>query len=208
MAITSSIFPITNLQIQAALNAFGADTLTGNVAAVQFENIVAYIGNAFASAATTFIGQNIGAKKKTRVYKSFFYAAAVETGSVVFAILVGLIFGKQIVGIFGATGGAALDAAMLRMHVVVIAAVIPLTPMPGAIQAFGYPTLQTAVQMIGTLGVRTLWMQAIYGKVVEASLFNLYLCYPITYSIVTLGYAAIVIVLLVRYKKDKLKDKI
>ena len=46
------------------------------------------------------------------------------------------------------------------------------------------------------------------GKVVEASLFNLYLCYPITYSIVTLGYAAIVIVLLVRYKKDKLKDKI
>ena len=80
--------------------------------------------------------------------------------------------------------------------------------MPGAIQAFGYPTLQTAVQMIGTLGVRTLWMQAIYGKVVEASLFNLYLCYPITYSIVTLGYAAIVIVLLVRYKKDKLKDKI
>jgi hypothetical protein len=44
--------------------------------------------------------------------------------------------------------------------------------------------------------------------VVEASLFNLYLCYPITYSIVTLGYAAIVIVLLVRYKKDKLKDKI
>ena len=207
-AITSSIFPITNLQIQAALNAFGADTLTGNVAAVQFENIVAYIGNAFASAATTFIGQNIGAKKKTRVYKSFFYAAAIETGSVVFAILVGLIFGKQIVGIFGATEGAALDAAMLRMHVVVIAAVIPLTPMPGAIQAFGYPTLQTAVQMIGTLGVRTLWMQAIYGKVVEASLFNLYLCYPITYSIVTLGYAAIVIVLLVRYKKDKLKDKI
>ena len=103
---------------------------------------------------------------------------------------------------------AALDAALLRMHVVVIAAVIPLTPMPGAIQAFGYPTLQTAVQMIGTLGVRTLWMQLIYGKVVEASLFNLYLCYPITYSIVTLGYAAIVIVLLVRYKKDKLKDKI
>lgn len=207
-AITTSIFPITNLQIQAAMNAFGADALTGNVAAVQYENIVAYIGNAFASAATTFMGQNIGAKKKARVYKSFFYAAIVETGSVVAAILVGLIFGKQIVGIFGATEGAALETALLRIHVVVISVILPLTPMPSAIQAFGYPTLQTAVQMIGTLGVRTLWMQLIYGKVVEASLFNLYLCYPITYSIVALGYAAIVIVLLVRYKKDKLKDKI
>ena len=207
-AITSAIFPITNLQIQAALNAFGADTLTGNVAAVQYENIIAYIGAAFASTAATFMGQNIGAKKKTRVYKTFFYTAAVETASVVTFILIGLIFGKPIVGIFGATEGAALDAAKLRIQVVIVSAVLPLTPMPSAIQAFGHPTLQTAVQMIGTLGVRTLWMQLIYGKVVEASLFNLYLCYPITYAIVAVGYLAIVTVLFARYKKDKLKDKI
>ena len=207
-AITNSIFPITNLQIQAALNSFGPDVLAGNVAAVQYENIIAYIGAAFASTAATFMGQNIGAKKKTRVYKAFFYTAAVETASVVTFILIGLVFGKPIVGIFGATEGAALDAAMLRMQVVIVSVVLPLTPMPSAIQAFGHPTLQTAVQMIGTLGVRTLWMQLIYGKVVEASLFNLYLCYPITYAIVAVGYLAIVTVLFLRYKNGKLKDKI
>ncbi len=207
-AITNSIFPITNVQIQSALNTFGAEALKGNVAAVQYENIVAYIGGAFASATGTIMGQNIGAKKKSRVYKTFLYASIVETCSVVFAILVGLVFGKYIVGIFGATEGVALDMAMLRIRVVVVSAILVLTPMPSAIQAFGHPTLQTAVQMIATLGMRTFWMQVIYGKIVDPSPFNLYICYPITYSIVAVGYGIVMAVLLVRYKKGTLKDKI
>ena len=207
-AITTSIFPITNLQIQSAMNAFGADVLTGNVAATQYENIVANVGNAIGTSALTFIGQNIGAGKKDRVYKSFFYSAVLEFSLVFILSAVILIFGPFFSSIFGAGSGAALDASLLRMRVVVIFCFIALTPMPSTIQAFGYPQLQTMINLAGILGIRTLWMQVFYGRILKASLLNLYICYPLSYSILAVAYAIVVATLFHRYRSGKIGDKL
>jgi Na+-driven multidrug efflux pump len=147
-------------------------------------------------------------KKTDRVYKSFFYAAAVEFALVLFLSVTMVIFGEFFSALFGAGSGEALEASLLRMRVSLLLHIIPLTPLPNAIQAFGYPQLQTAVQVVGTLGLRTVWMQVLYGKVLEKSLYHLYICYPISYAIVSLVYALIVVSLFMRYRKDKLKDKI
>ena len=51
-------------------------------------------------------------------------------------------------------------------------------------------------------------MGRVFQKDGRRGIRYLYICYPISYAIVTAVYGLIVVVLFMRYRKDKLKDKI
>ncbi len=207
-AITNMVYPLSNLQVQTAMNGFGADFLTGSVACMQYENIVANAGSSFSATALTFMGQNIGAGKKPRVYRAFYYMLFVQFLVTFGGSCIVLLFGKQFAALFGAGSGVALETALLRMRVVLMAYFIVQTPLGAAIQAFGFPQLQTAVNLAITLGLRTVWMQFVYGKLIAPTPLNLFLCYPISYSVIALIYIPIAVVLFYRYAKGKLNEKI
>ena len=207
-AITNLAYPLSNLQVQTAMNGYGAEFLTGSVACMQYENIVANAGSSFSATALTFMGQNIGARKKERVYRAFFYMLFVQFFVTFGGSCIVLVFGKQFASLFGAGSGVALETALLRMRVVLMAYFIVQTPLGAAIQAFGLPQLQTAVNLAITLGLRTVWMQFIYGKLIAAEPLTLFLCYPVSYSIITLIYIPIAVVLFFRYAKGTLNEKI
>lgn len=67
------LFPLANLQMQTAINDFGVSAIAGNSAATTLESMVGAFTNAFATTATVFIGQNLGAKNLPRAKKSFFH---------------------------------------------------------------------------------------------------------------------------------------
>ena len=60
------IFSISNLCVQSAINSLGAAVMAGSAAAFNVEIIAYYVVNSFSQAATTFIGQNYGARKPER----------------------------------------------------------------------------------------------------------------------------------------------
>ena len=205
-ALTTVLFPITNLQVQSAINSFGPAAIAGNTAAIQYETIVSMAGNAFQTAALTFVGQNLGARRKKRVYRSFFYC--LFSGLAVTATLAVSIytFREPLLSVFVAGNEAAIVQGAVRMKYIMLFYILTVNPLASTIQAFGHPTLQTVINVGTVLGLRTFWMQVIYP--LNPTLDTLYFCYPLTYIVNFLSYVPIVAVLFLQLKKDKYAYKI
>ena len=207
-ALTTVLYPICNLQIQTGINSYGAAVIAGNTASSQYESFVNNACAALSATALPFIGQNIGAKKPMRVYRSFFYTQAIESAiAIVFPILFFLL-GKQLLPIFAGDDPAAISAGLVRMQYVLLTYPIAMNVFGTTIQAFGYPTVQTMINLMGIFGFRTIWMQFVYGEILPATLENLYLCFPISIVLTHAVNGAMAAVLLLRYRKGKYKEKL
>ena len=62
-----SMFSISNVLIQSAINSFGAAAIAGNTAAASIEGFATTVSNSISQAALTFSSQNMGAEKYQRV---------------------------------------------------------------------------------------------------------------------------------------------
>ena len=207
-AITSCLFPISNMQIAAGINSYGADFVAGSTASQQYEKMLGSYNVGLAATTLTMMGQNLGAKKKERVYRVFFTVLILEfclilgTASIIYA------FGETLIPIFTGNNAAAVEAGMLRMRIMLFSYCILHVPTAPAMQAFGHPTLQTGISIAGILGVRTLWMQLVYGKLVPATPAMVFFSFPVSYVFTQAGYIVCVTVILLRYRKGKYKQKV
>jgi len=208
-AIAASLYPISNLQMQSAINGFGPSAIAGNTASIQYENICSNIGNGLNTAAATFIGQNMGAGKKDRVLRSFFTVAITEFVTMLVLSAAILAFARPLLPVFVGSDAAAIEIGVLRLSYVMSIYSIVMNPCATAITTMGYPTLQTAISLTGICGLRTVWMQLLYDtSLLPASIENVYLCFPFSVILTQLTYAIVIAVLLVRYKKGTLKDTV
>ena len=207
-AITSCLYPIANMQIAAGINAYGADFVAGSTASQQYEQMIASYNVGLSATTLTMMGQNIGAKKPERVYRTFFYVLILEFCLIFGTACILYSCGEYLLPLFCGHNPESIATGLLRMRIMLFAYCILHTPLGPAIQAFGYPTLQTIINTAGILGVRTLWMQVVYGKLVPASPTMVFLSFPVSYVFTTSVYAVCVIVMLLRYRKGKYKKKI
>ena len=60
----------------------------------------------------------------------------------------------------------------------------------------------------GILGVRTLWMQFVYGNLVPQTPAAVFMSFPVSYIFTTACYCVCVLVILLRYRKGKYKAKV
>lgn len=204
--ICTALFSLANILIYSALNEYGAATMAGESAAGQLQTIILAINSAYHVAAQTFIGQNIGAKHPERVKKSFLYCTFVLVG---LSFTIGLlmnIFAEPLLYPFVGTNPESLYSGKLSTYYLAFYFFLYTTPLAATIQAFGYPTLQMAVNLGGVLGFRVLWMKLVYdGYLLPHTLKTIYLCYPISYVLMDAVYIPIVIWLFAKYKKGRLK---
>ncbi len=205
-ALTTALYPITNVQIQSAINLHGTAAIAGNTAAIQYETIVGTAGGAVTTAALTVIGQNLGARKKERVYRAFWYSWALSVAVTASLAVSFYIFREPLLSIFVAGDPDSIAQGAVRMKYVALFYIISHNPMASTIQAFGRPTLQTAINVATVVGLRTLWMQFVYPY--RATLDTLYFCYPLSYLVNFVLYVPIIVVLFVRLKRDKIRYKI
>lgn len=207
-AVTSCLYPIANMQIAAGINSYGAAFVAGSTASQQYEKMLGSYNVGLAATALTMMGQNLGAKKPKRVYRVFFDILILELCLVLGTATIVYSFGESLIPIFAGNDAAAIEAGMLRMRIMLFSYCILHTPLGPAIQAFGYPTLQTAINIAGILGVRTLWMQIVYGNLVAKTPEMVFMSFPVSYIFTTLCYAVCVLVIFLRYRKGKYKKKI
>ncbi len=207
-AITSCLYPIANMQISAGINSYGANFVAGSTASMQYEQMVASYNVGLAATTLTLMGQNLGAKKPKRVYRTFFYVLILEFCLVFGTSCIVYSCGEYLLPIFAGHNPESIAAGMLRMKIMLFSYCILHTPLGPAIQAFGYPTLQTIINIAGILGVRTLWMQLVYGKLVPETPEMVFASFPVSYIFTTGCYAICIVVILIRYRKGKYKKKI
>ena len=180
--IQSILFSLSNVLIQSAVNSFGATVVAGNSAAANIEGFVYVAMNAFYQANISFTGQNMGAGKYNRLNRILLTAQGC-------VIVVGLLAG----GACYLTGPTLLTlytdspdviaAGMIRFSYIgsiyVLCGIMEV--MVGSLRGMGYAVVPMVVSLVGTCGLRILWLQTIFPMERFHNIETVYAIYPISW---------------------------
>ena len=176
------IYSVANLFVQTGVNTFSATVVAGNSAAANADNLVYDIMAAFYTVCGSFMGQNLGARKKDRVKKSYliclFYSFMV--GLVVGLLLV--LFGHQFLSLF-ANDAAVIEAGLERLMVMGLAYCISafMDCTTAATRALGKTVFPTIVMILGSCVFRIVWIYTVFA--VYHTTQALYLLYAVSWII-------------------------
>lgn len=208
-SISSLMYPLANLQIVPAINSFGADAVAGCSAAESIHTIASAFSSSFAITATTFIGQNIGAKNKERVKNSFWLIFSLNFFiSGILGVII-CLSGKFWIGlILGMDATAAIEFGIQRLFFVTMFSFVAAVnqTLSHSLQAFGYPLFTSVSNIAFTLIFRTFWMQVIYPH--YQSFTNLMLCFTVSWILNMIFYVFIYAIVFFRYTKKGICKKI
>lgn len=179
-----TVFSLSNVVIQSAVNSFGNIAVAGNSAAANIEGFVYMAMNAFHQATISFTSQNFGARQYRRIYKILF---AGELCVVITGLLLGnlaVFFGNALLGIYSPSAEV-IAAGMVRMKTIctVYALCGVMDVLVGALRGIGYSIIPMVVSLIGACGLRLLWIATVFQIPEYHSLSTVYISYPITWTI-------------------------
>lgn len=194
------VFSFSNVVIQSSINSFGSIAMAGSTAAGSIENFVYTAMNSFHQAALSFTGQNIGARKYSRVNRILLLSLACVTVTGLILGVSAWLFGSNLLGIY--TGDPeAISYGLVRMIYVCLPYFIcgVMDVMVGSLRGLGYSVMPMIVSLAGACGLRLIWIFTIFQ---EYHTFEvLFLSYPISWAVTALAH--IVCFLIIRRKFPK-----
>ena len=101
--VTQMIFSMSSILVQSLTNSLGANIVTANTMVMRIDGFAMMPNFTFGIAATTFAGQNIGAKKLGRMFKGTKELTAVALGTSIVMVTAILLLGKNLLYIFTTT---------------------------------------------------------------------------------------------------------
>lgn len=201
-SILGSVFSISNLCVQSALNSLGSDAIAASSAASGIEIYLHFFGNAFAQAATTFTSQNYGAGKIERLNKVTILSLSLC--SIISVSLTFLTFGFShiLLRIF-ATDSIVIALAITKLKYTLlfkpVQAVMDI--MAGCLQGYGYTLVPAIVSIFGVCGIRLLWIYTVFSQ--NRNMDTLMQIYPITQGIAVMSHTLCYILLRKRIDKKQ-----
>lgn len=179
--IQSSMYCISNMVVQGALNVFGVDTMAAWGAYGKVDCLVWMINEAFGIAITTFAGQNYGARKPERIRKGVRITLAMSVCVLTLLSIFVQLAGPLLFGLF-VTDRAVIDIGMRMVRMIApayeIFAFIEI--FTGVLRAEGNVIVPTVMTLCGTCLFRIAW---ILWVVPGGTLEQIIVCYPITWSL-------------------------
>lgn len=187
--LQSSLFSVSNVLIQSAVNSFGSTMVAASAAAGNVENFLGTTMNAYYNAAITFTGQNMGAKEYDRidsiakVSAVFIVATSLVLGGVI------LFFGRFLLAIY-TSNPEVVELGMLRMKVMMTTYFTcgTMIVFPGLSRAMGFSVLPMICTLVGACLMRIVWLATVFK--LYPTIFVLFLCYPVTWAIAGAGQVA------------------
>ncbi len=180
--LQGTIFSLSNVVIQSAINSFGADAIAGSTAAQNFEFITFCVTNAFVQAAITFTSQNYAAGKKARCKRIFVLSLLIGFSCAELVNLSLILSRHTLIQLF-TTDEAVISYAMIRIMTVAIAnALIANYEITGGcLRGMGYSILPTLITVFGSCVLRLIWIFTFFA--INRSFQNLMLVYPVSWVI-------------------------
>ena len=180
--LQNSLFSISNVIIQSAVNSFGDVAMAGIAAGSQYDGYIYTCTNAIAQTAMTFTSQNVGASKYENINKVTRYCLAITTVIAVVLSAFGYVFREQIVWIF------ANDPDVITIGAQRLAQVIPFyvfcslqDVVASQIRGLGKSLEPMIISLVGVCGVRLGWIFLILPE--NFTLIDLYWAYPLSWAI-------------------------
>ena len=157
--IQGTVFSLSNVVIQSAINSFGTAVIAGSSAAASIEGFVYVSMNAVSQTTVTFVGQNFGAGDEHRVKRVIF-----ETLGIV--AVVGLVMGNfayyfagPLLGIYTDSQDAII-AGTLRLFWVACPYFLCgiMDVLTGGLRGLGRSTVPMIVSLLGACATRLIWI--------------------------------------------------
>ena len=153
--LTQMIFSLSSILVQSLTNSLGANIVTANTMVMRIDGFAMMPNFTFGVAATTFAGQNIGARKIERVFKGAKELLLVALGTAVVLVGAILLFGKNLLYIFTQTPEIiTLGQTMLRTLAVGYIAFAASQVLQGIMRGAGETVIPMWISIITTVIIR------------------------------------------------------
>ncbi len=178
--VQSTVFAMSNVLLQSAINSFGSATMAAHGAVNYMGNALGNISNGFGSAATTVCAQNFGARRKDRILKGW-------STCLLGVVLVQCVLGCVAVWVMPAFLRIFTDVQeSVEIGSYIARFYIPFWFLGGAmnvssnsLRGIGYSTVPMIVSLCGTCVMRVIWIYTVFASF--RLLGVLYSCYPVTW---------------------------
>ena len=200
--IQGSLFSISNVFIQKAVNSFASTAIVaGNSAATNIGGFIFTSMNAFSQSSVTFTSQNYGAKKIDNCKKIIIYNTICVT---IVGLVIGIatiIFGKPLLNLY-ANGEDAIKYGLVRLTLIGATYFIYgiSEVFVGGLRGLGSSILPMVNSIMGICGIRLLWIYTIFKY--NHTLKTLYISYPISWVITALVHMICYIIIYKNKKKE------
>ena len=189
--IQGALFSLSNMLIQSTIiglnNAAcpgGSSVIDGNAAATNLEGFAYVATNSVYQASVTFTSQHHGARRYKRIGTVMRCCYFVTAMVAIAAAAILLIFRHPLLSLYIQNGDPlALESAYTRFYVT-IAPYFTLAFMEvgsGILRGLGKSTLSTIISLVGSCGLRLVWIYLIFPM--NPTLWMVYLSYPITWAL-------------------------
>lgn len=181
--IQSSLYAISNVTIQTAVNSFNSTAVVaGNSASNNIGSFIYTSMNAFYQACITFTSQNLGARKIKNCKKVLVYCLLCVT---VIGLGVGgiaVLFGAPLLGMY-ANGSEAIKYGLIRLSIVGLSYFLCgiADVIVGGLRGLGYSIIPMITSIIGICGIRLLWVYTAFEN--NHTLETLYISYPLSWGV-------------------------
>lgn len=195
------VFSLSNVIIQTSINGFGEKAMAGNGDALYFEYYVYFFVSGFASAATTFSGQNYAAGEYARCKKIFKLCLL---WSLIISTVLSAAFtlgGRVFLRIY-TSDEEVIKFGMIRLWCVLSGEMLPSVyeVAGGMLRGIGNSLLPAIITMAGSCVLRIIWVYAASG-LISGDIRMLLIIYPVSW--VATGIAMLIAYLIVARKKLK-----
>ena len=175
-------FDLSNLLIQSGINSFGDVTIAAWTAFGKTDSFSWMIVSAFGVSLTTFVGQNFGAQKYSRVRRSMWTCLGMCIPVIALVTTLVLSLRSQILSIY------TTDTEVIRVGAYMMMFIVPFNVIfvfveciSGAMRGTGYSAVPTAITTLCICGLRVLWLLFVVSR--WHTLEMLVIAYPITWVI-------------------------
>ncbi len=191
--LQNSLFSISNVIIQSAVNNFGSVAMAGISAGSNFDSYVYTCTNAIGQTSMTFSSQNLGAGKPKNISKIYRYAFMMTLVVGLSMSWFGFFFREQLVGIFSDKPEVIAIGAERLALIMPFYVFCSLQDTAGCqIRGMGKSVEPMIVSLIGACGIRLFWVFVILPM--NYSLINLYWAYPISWIVTFVAQSVLIII--------------
>lgn len=180
--VQNIVISLSNVIVQSSVNSFGAVAMAGFAAYIKVDGFNILPVLSFSMAATTFVGQNVGAGRLDRVKKGMYVSVAM---GIIYTVCTGILllaFAPQVIGVFTQNGKVVeYGVYIMRFFCPFYWMLGILHILAGTIRGTG-KTMQAMVVFLFSLCIfRVLW---IWGAMsVSHKIGGVMLCYPLSWLV-------------------------
>ena len=183
--LQSVMYSFSNLVIQASINSFGTDAIASWAAIGKIDGFIWMVMGAFGISITTFVGQNFGARKYSRVKRSVKVCLGLTLGTTLALSALMLAFMEPLLRFF--TGDETVIAIGQRFLWILGPSYflfVFIEIFSGAIRGAGEALQPMLITTFGVCGLRVLWIFAAvpFLPTMEMVAMN----YPVTWAVTAL----------------------